>query len=343
MKRAAIVNPYLDTLGGGERYTLGVVRTLLKNDYIVDIEWKDKEILKKIEDRFGIKLHENVNVLPDLNRGDGYDLCFWVSDGSIPALRSRNNFLHFQVPFQNVHGKSLINRTKLLRVKKVICNSNFTKEYIDKEYGVKSEVIYPPVDIEKFKPKRKENIILYVGRFSQLLQSKGQEILVEVFKRFYKAGYKDWKLYLVGGTEVGGRKFVNNLRIDALGAPVIIKENINFKELKGLYGKATFFWSASGFNMDEEEHPEMVEHFGITLVEAMAAGAIPLAVKKGGHKEIIDSAKNGFLWSKKSELLTLTELLVSDKKKRREMVKSAKERSKYFSYESFEKNFTKLL
>jgi hypothetical protein len=42
--RAAIYNPYLDTLGGGERYTLAVATTLFKNGYQVDIEWKGKEI-----------------------------------------------------------------------------------------------------------------------------------------------------------------------------------------------------------------------------------------------------------------------------------------------------------
>ena len=35
--RAAIYDPYLDTLGGGERYCLSVVEFLLQNNYQVDI------------------------------------------------------------------------------------------------------------------------------------------------------------------------------------------------------------------------------------------------------------------------------------------------------------------
>ena len=39
-----------------------------------------------------------------------------------------------------------------------------------------------------------------------------------------------------------------------------------------------------------------VEHFGISVVEAMAAGAVPLAVGKGGVGEIITPGENGILW-----------------------------------------------
>src|SRR4030066_114457 len=124
--KAAIYNPYLDSLGGGERYTLTFAKVLADN------------------------------------------------------------------------GKSLFNKMKLFRVNSIICNSYFTKDFIDKEYGVDSIVIYPPVDTDKIKPARKENIILYVGRFSQLEQTNNQHILVDRFKKFFNKGYKDWKLVLAG-------------------------------------------------------------------------------------------------------------------------------------------------
>ena len=102
MRKASLYNPYLDTLGGGEKYTLSFA-----------IEWKDKNIKEKLTKRFGIKLPKNVNFVKDINRGEGYDVCFWVSDGSVPTLRAKNNYLHFQVPFTNVNGKSLLNKMKL--------------------------------------------------------------------------------------------------------------------------------------------------------------------------------------------------------------------------------------
>ena len=131
--RAAIYNPYLDTLGGGERYSITVAKVLSGIGYKVDIEWDSDDIRKKLEERFGISLRD-ISFVDSINRGDGYDVCFWVSDGSIPLLKSRTNLLHFQVPFTNVRGKTLLNRMKLQRINKILCNSNFTKSCIDKDY-----------------------------------------------------------------------------------------------------------------------------------------------------------------------------------------------------------------
>lgn len=307
--KAAIFNPYLDTLGGGERYSISFAKTLKEKGYEVFVQWKDSSIKEKLEKRFGISLSD-INFISDIKRGDGYDLCFWVSDGSIPALKARKNYLHFQVPFKDIKGKSLINKMKLFRINKIICNSEFTKKVIDKEYGVESMVIYPPVPVEELKPLKKEKLILFVGRFSQLKQSKRQDILIDGFKKFYNKGHEDWKLVLVGGTEVGVGDYLDKLKEKVIGFPIDFFDSPDFKSLKMLYGKAKFFWSASGFNVDEEKNPEMVEHFGITLVEAMSAGAIPIAFNAGGHKEIITNGIDGFLWNSVHELVNITSDLV---------------------------------
>src|SRR3972149_5426917 len=128
--KAAIYNPYWDTLGGGERYTISFAKVLTQQGYSVDVEWKSTDLLDKIHERFGIETGD-IKIVPDVKKGDGYDLCFWVSDGSIPLLHSRNNLIHFQVPFTDVNGRSLINKMKLFRIKNVICNSQFTKNIID--------------------------------------------------------------------------------------------------------------------------------------------------------------------------------------------------------------------
>jgi glycosyltransferase involved in cell wall biosynthesis len=340
--KAAIYNPYLDTLGGGERYTLSFARVLLDMGYEVDIEWRSPEIIKLLEDRFGLDL-SRINVVSDIKRGDGYDLCFWVSDGSIPALKSRKNFLHFQVPFHDVNGISLINRMKFFRVNKVICNSAFTKQIIDKEYGVDSVVVYPPVDTISIRPKRKENIILFVGRFSELLQNKNQDVLIKNFKKLVDLGLNDWKLILAGGVEVGAGSYLEGIKKMSRDYPVEIIQSPNYRILKDLYGKAKIFWSASGFGADENKNPEKVEHFGITVVEAMTAGAVPVVFNAGGHKEIITVNKDGFLWDKESELLKLSKILINNKGILRSMSRFAMSVSSKFSYERFKSNIEKIL
>jgi glycosyltransferase involved in cell wall biosynthesis len=337
--RAAIYNPYLDTLGGGERYTLSFAGVLAKNGYSVDVEWKDPEIKDTLENRFGMDL-KNINIIPDVKKGDGYDLCFWVSDGSIPLMHARRNILHFQVPFHGVGGKSLMNRMKLFRINKIICNSNFTKNVIDKEFGINSIVIYPPVDTGSFKPKRKENLILYVGRFSQILQNKGQDVLIEAFKKMCDEGLNDWKFILAGGVEVGVSDGLAELKELSKGYPIEIIESPPFNALRDLYGKAKIYWSASGVDQNENTNPEKVEHFGITVVEAMAAGAVPIVFNGGGHKEIVEESVSGFLWNSAEELISKTIKLISisNNKQFHMFETNAIKKSEDYSLANFENN-----
>lgn len=340
--RAAIYNPYLDTLGGGERYTMAFAMVLVGAGYQVDVEWKGPAIAGSLEQRFGMNL-SGINFVSDVNRGDGYDVCFWLSDGSIPILRARKNFLHFEHPFKGVNGKSLINKMKLFKVNKIICNSGFTKNFIDKEYGVNSIVIYPPVPTDKIKPHKKENIILFVGRFSQLEQAKNQHILVSCFKRFYDRGMKDFKLILIGGREVGVGGYVKRLKKMAEGYPIVIQESPSFRELVDIYGRAKIFWSAVGSGVDELREPKKVEHFGITVVEAMSAGAIPIIYSAGGYKEIINEGVNGFLWVGKGELIKKTIKILGDKTLQQYLSKNAKISSQKYSYARFKSGVEKIL
>ncbi|MCK4588223.1 glycosyltransferase family 4 protein [Candidatus Woesebacteria bacterium] len=340
--KAAIYNPYLDTLGGGERYTMGVARALVAKNYRVDVEWKDTSIKEKLEKRFGIDL-SNVNFIENINRGDGYDVCFWVSDGSIPILRARKNLLHFQFPFKDVNGKTLLNKMKFFRINKIICNSYFTKRFIDKEYGAESIVIYPPVDVKEFRPRRKEDLIFSVGRFSQLEQAKRQDVLIKAFKKFFDSGYSDWKLVLAGGTEVGVDDYVKKLRKLAKDYPIRILESPSFSQIKELYGKAKVFWMASGYGIEEKKNPKKVEHFGITTVEAMAAGAVPIIFAAGGHKEIIADGENGFLWKDTNSLLKSTKRVIEEKGLVKKLSTKAKIDSRVYEYERFEKEIWDIL
>ncbi len=315
---------------------------LKKDGWEVELQWKDPKILKWLEERLGLDLSD-IKVVDDISRGAGYDLIFWLSDGSVPALFANKNLIHFQTPFQRVHGKNILNRLKFLKVHKVICNSNFTKKVIDREFGIKSTVLYPPVSTEEFKPGKKENIILSVGRFSQLQQAKRQDVLVSEFKKMCDKGLKGWKLVLIGGSDVGGREYVEQLKKEAHRYPVQILEGLPFSEVKKYYAKSKIFWSASGFNIDSEKTPYKVEHFGITVVEAMAAAVVPVVVKNGGHKEIIKDKTNGFLWDTTQELQEITLNLIEDEKLRVKVSMECQDSSDNFSQKRFESNFLQLI
>jgi len=345
--KAAIISPYFNTLGGGERYALTFAEALLKKGWTVDVTLKDKETINKAAKRFNLLLDGvNNRQYDDFTQGTlisryvlqkKYDLLFWVSDGSIPLMFGKKNLLHFQVPFQNVNGKKLSNKLKLKLVDRIICNSFFTKRVIEKEYGVKGEVWYPPVSVEGFFPGKKENIILAVGRFEKSLTEKRQDILIETFKKIINKGLKNWELIIVGGcsTDESKNEILNDLKNRAKGLPVEIKVNLPFLELKQLYAKSKIFWHAAGYGADEEKNPEKVEHFGMTTVEAMVAGCVPIVINKGGQKEIINDGKDGFLWEKVDDLINLTLKVINDDKIMNNFSASAIKKSRDFSKEKF--------
>ncbi len=113
--------------------------------------------------------------------------------------------------------------------------------------------------------------------------------------------------------------------------------------MKELYSKARIFWSAAGYGVDEKKEPKKVEHFGIAPVEAMASGCVPMIYNAGGHKEIISENVDGFLWSDTSDLYRFTKKITVEEKLRKELSANAVVKSKKFSYDEFEKNFTQLL
>lgn len=350
MKKAGIFDPYLDTLGGGERYTMTVAACLAKKGWEVDVFWDDRGIGKRLKERLGIDLRK-INFLPNIfkekffqkqQKMKKYDLLFYLSDGSVPFLFAKKNLLHFQVPFHDVSGRKPLNRIKLKKINAVVCNSHFTKKLIDQEYGVKSKVIYPPVAVGEFKPGQKKNLILSVGRFSQLMQAKRQDVLVNVFGQMAK-NLKDWQLILAGGTDVGKDKAFERLKKKARGLPIEIIENPPFSELKKLYAQAKIFWTAAGFGVNEEEKPERMEQFGITTVEAMAAGCVPVVINKGGQPEIVKDNQNGLLWRSKEELITQTLRVIKDEKLRERLAKAAQKRAQEFSQEGFCREIQKII
>ena len=351
--KAGIYDPYLDTLGGGERYTLTFANNLVQMGYEVDVFWHDKSIKEKIKERFGFSV-DRLNFTDNLFAKDkktrqklmkSYDLIFFVSDGSIPLLGAKKNILHFQVPFHGVGGRSLLNFFKLRKINLIVCNSFFTKKVIDQEYGTRSKVLYPPVDVESFKPLKKENLIINVGRFTNLMHSKRQDVLVKSFIKMCdekKEKIKGWKLVLIGADKEG-KEYVSDLKKTAKGYPIEILTNPYFDDLKQLCGKAKIFWTAAGFGFDERKQPEKMEHFGITTVEAMASGCAPVVINKGGQKEIVEESKNGFLWGTEKQLIDKTLRLMENENDWLKISKAAQKRSLVFSKQEFYERIKKLV
>lgn len=344
--RIGIYNPYFDGFGGGERYTFTLASHWSKS-HDVFLFWESDAIRKIAEYRFNIDLSRvkttqnffrSRNLLKKALCSKQYDLIFFLSDGSIPTSFATYNILHFQVPFARVSANSL----KLRQYQAVVCNSQFTKKNLDPRLSKQATIIYPPVDTLQFHSiGRKEKIILSVGRFTSYFQAKKQEVLIEAWKDIEKErSLVGWTLILAGGLLPSDQTYFESLQKNVSGLSVQLLPNISFEELRSLYSRASVYWHAAGFG---EHDPKFMEHFGITTVEAMAAGCIPLVYDGGGLPEIVRNETDGFLWKTREELIDKTAHTIAQSALLKKMCESAKQRAKAFDKTKFFYAFDQLL
>ena len=343
MKKILVYSPYWGTKGGGERYTLTVARSLIDNATVsvgpitsADLTTLGRQLEISVEDLIPIQF------APTPRDRFKFDGIFWLSDGSIPFLPVEKRVIHFQAPFKNVAGNSFRNRLKLFKTT-VVCNSQFTKQFIDREFGVNSRVIYPPVAVGKFAPMKKDNLILSVGRFTTSSQHKRPDLMIQSFKKMVDDGLKNWRFCVVGisqGQE--SQAMVAALRTMARGYPIAVQVNLSHHRLVSLFNHASIYWHAAGFDSNIETYPERAEHFGISTVEAMAAGAVPCVFAAGGQLEIVTDGQNGLMWKNPEQLVSQTLKLIKNENRRKKISAAALLRAQDFGEDRFCRQITEI-
>jgi len=343
-----IYSPYLDTVGGGERYMLTIAEILSKENNVdvfldshlqtLDLEPIKNKVTKlldlKLEDVSFIKspFGKGTKIWERLNFLKKYDLFFYLTDGSIFYSSARTSILHIQSPIK-VSNSGLWRKIKQGSWNLIIYNSKFTKDHCEKYWKIKGEVLYPPVNTEIFKSGKKKKQILTVGRFFGYLKDKKHGLMINSFKKLIDLKKAEgWSFHLAGGAGGGDMGYIKELEEFAKGYPIYIHPNLEFKKLVDLYSESSIYWHASGF---EETDPAKMEHFGITTVEAMASGCVPVVINKGGQTEIVDNDKNGLLWNSLKEMESQTLELIKNPKLLEEFSKSATAKSALFSKEKF--------
>lgn len=352
MTKVGIYSPYLEVFGGGERYIFSIASLLSYHNEV--FIYADKSIINKAKNLLNIGLNR-VHFLPiaqfrlqnflnkyiSLNK---FDLFFSMTDGSLFFSGARKNFLVIQSP-AHIPANDFLNKLKLVNWR-ILCYSQFMQEIIYKRIGKKADILPPCTDEGKITSTYipKENIILTVGRFFLNPHSKKHEFMLKYFLKHYRKYFAGWKLIIAGGlTEAGGREIMEQLKVESEGYPVDILVNPSFNDLQMLYQKAKIYWHATGFGEDLEKFPERAEHFGITTVEAMSKGAVPVVFNGGGQKEIISDGIDGFLWDSEKDLIDKTYNLISDKELWQNSSSKARDKAKFYSSQKFYAKLEKII
>lgn len=240
-------------------------------------------------------------------------------------------------------GPRTFTQAELDSYSQIIANSKYTKKWIAKYWGLNTPVVYPPVNIEEFASADRQNKwIVSTGRFFVGGHSKKQLEMVEAFKKLHQ-DLPEWELHLVGSVNDAEihQKYYQDVVKAAEGYPVVFHKNASFKELTEVLGKSRIYWHATGLDINEEKYPVMLEHFGLTVVEAMASGCIPVVINKGGPAEIARDV--GYTWDTIEELIHITKHLALDPDRLKQFKDKALEASKEYDQENFETSFTEVL
>lgn len=228
----------------------------------------------------------------------------------------------------------------------ILSISEFVQRWLREYWGKTGEILYPPVDVEVYDPTReKRNVILNVGRFFSGSHNKKHIVMVEAFKRLYQKGLRDWELHLAGGVAPGKihSEYLERVKRKAEGYPIFIHADMPFPELKRLYEEASIYWHASGYGENENRDPIRFEHFGITTVEAMAAGCVPVVIAKAGQLETVEHGRSGFLWSTLEELERYTLRVINEPEIQASIRKHAVERARVFDQANFKRRLLDLI
>lgn len=242
-------------------------------------------------------------------------------------------------------GPSVTKYSDVESYDKILTISKFSQKWVKRYWGLNSNVLYPPASIKDFCPaKNKKNMIVNIGRFFVTGHSKKQLDLARAFKELVDDGYKDWELHFIGSVAEGEvhQQYLNTIKEEALGYPIFFHIGVPFLELRRILSEAKIYWHATGLDEDPEKNPIRLEHFGITTVEAMASGCVPVVIGLGGQSEIV-TPESGFSWITREELVKFTKELILNPDIWNEKSKQAIARSKFFSLDNFKNELKKYL
>lgn len=306
--RVAVLHDHLRFIGGGERVALTLAAAFDADLYVTDLD-------PTLPERAGMQAVRATEIArvpqsPPMRQDrqvrafreaaipdhDVYILSGNWAVFAAPRLRPNVWYCHTPVRvFYDLHDSFLASLPRVRRwaarrwidrrrpeyeaavaaVQAIVANSRNVAGRIARFLHRKADVVYPPVDTSRYRFGRVGDSWLAVTRLSH---EKRLELLVETFRQLPRE-----HLAIVGGPQLG-------VDVDRLVRSLDPPANVEF--LGEIPEPKLLDWYAicHGLVATSED-----EDFGLTPVEAMAAGKAVVAVDEGGYRETIVPGETGWL------------------------------------------------
>lgn len=374
--RVGVWDRYWTTVGGGEQYA-GAIALALAEHHEVELLTPERFDAAVLRDRLGLDLaplaqrdvgtHEDVAVerRAVAEASADYDLFVNVTFLGDHPNRARSGWYVTHFPELPVIGRrerlALARRGERAVLRDpaaptprrlgflegygtVVANSGFTASWVERRWGRPARVLHPQVPAVP--PLPKEPLVVAVGRFfaPRSGHCKRQLELVRAFRQLVRdSGAPGWRLVLLGGCDPEHRDYLSAVRREAVGLPVEVRPNAPGALVRELLGKASLCWHGAGLGQDVERHPERAEHFGISVVEAMSAGAVPVVVGVGGPAGTVEDGVSGLHVLDLDGFAAATRRLLADPPLLERLAEGARRRATEFHAPAFRARVGELL
>ncbi len=209
---------------------------------------------------------------------------------------------------------------------KLLTNSKFMQEVIKKVLRRESLVVYPPVDVGAFSSRQSHKSGCLVATISSYTPKRCLEQVPAIAKHSRSA-----KFVVIGKTDEYSLPVLKriNSQVKTLHVEDKVKllTNVPFSEVLKTLLEARVYLHVMPF-----------DHFGISVVESMASGCVPVVHRSGGPwLDILDSqqGKYGFSYTSPEEAADFIDALVDGEKFRSEVASRAFHRAKRFDKSVF--------
>jgi glycosyltransferase involved in cell wall biosynthesis len=212
---------------------------------------------------------------------------------------------------------------RVRHVNRFLSVSDYTGRFIKKVWGRESTTLYPPCPIDQYKSfgEDKEDLVITIGR---IVPEKRMLDFLEI-----ASGLPSFKFAVIGAFDHKNPQYYESLRKRA-------SSNVSFI-LSPLRGAKDILRRAKAY-----VHCARNEQFGIAIVEAMAAGCVPVVHDSGGPPEIVTNDV-GFRWKNTDVAISQIASLFAHERLRVELSRRASDRATQFSSDTFESKILETL